>query len=67
MYVWLPKCSDASTVVKSALLENHNYRRFVLRIRGESENEKKFSILNVIKLRMITPMSSSPSPKEVLG
>ena len=66
MYVWLPKCSDASTVVKSALLENHNYRRFVLRIRGESENEK-FSILNVIKLRMITPMSSSPSPKEVLG
>ena len=67
MYVWLPKCSDASTVVKSALLENHNYRRFVLRIRGESENEKKFSILNVIKLRMITPMSSSSSPKEVLG
>lgn len=63
MYVWLPKCSDASTVVKSALLENHNYRRFVLRIRGESENEKKFSILNVIKLRMITPMSSSPSQK----
>ena len=62
MYVWLPKCSDASTVVKSALLENHNYRRFVLRIRGESENEK-FSILNVIKLRMITPMSSSPSQK----
>ena len=67
MYVWLQKSSDASTVVKSALLENHNYRRFVLRIRGESENEKKFSILNVIKLRMITPMSSSPSPKEVLG
>ena len=66
MHVWLQKCSDASTVVKSALLENHNYRRFVLRIRGESENEK-FSILNVIKLRMITPMSSSPSPKEVLG
>ena len=66
MHVWLLKCSDASTVVKSALLENHNYRRFVLRIRGESENEK-FSILNVIKLRMITPMSSSSSPKEVLG
>ena len=64
MYVWLQKSSDASTVVKSALLENHNYRRFVLRIRGESENEKKFSILNVIKLsRMITPMSSSPSQK----
>ena len=63
MYVWLQKSSDASTVVKSALLENHNYRRFVLRIRGESENEK-FSILNVIKLsRMITPMSSSPSQK----
>ena len=62
MHVWLQKCSDASTVVKSALLENHNYRRFVLRIRGESENEK-FSILNVIKLRMITPMSSSPSQK----
>ena len=62
MHVWLQKCSDASTVVKSALLENHNYRRFVLRIRGESENGK-FSILNVIKLRMITPMSSSPSQK----